>query len=443
MARISHLRVNVIVVAVFGVLIAIAAFFVFGGGGSETGDAPGRKPLGSPQLASVHPLSKMDGAMYRWVPASASTSLLAAVASSATEARTAVEINRAPVRGILDTYPSYSAVGVDIRSDEVFLQDENLFGVKVFNRLDNTPPQASFSEPKRVLGGNKTKLEYNCSIYIDPKNGDIYSLANDTVANLVVFPHDAKGNVAPMREFATPQATFGFAVDEEHQEIFIAVEMTHSIVVYNKMASGKEIPLREIVGDSTQLADPHGVAVDSKNDLLFVNNAGGSYSWKSGGEVIPGSGKFSPPSITVYPRKASGNTPPLRVIAGPKTQLNWTAGMYLDQERAELYVANDGGDSILVFRETDSGDVAPLRVLKGSKTGLKNPTGVFADQKHQELWVANLGNHTATVYPLTANGDVAPLRTIRSAPPGQLSLAFANPAALAYDSRRDEILVVN
>ncbi len=362
---------------------------------------------------------------------------------STPDASNAADADRAPLRVIRDTYPTYSAVAVDTNADEVILQDENLFGLKVFNRLDNTPPRASFTEPKRVIGGSKTKMEFNCGLYVDPKNGDVYSLSNDIVDTLAVFPHDASGNVAPMRELETPQATFGIAVDEEHQELLITSEQSNSVVVYRKMASGKEAPLREIIGEHTRLADPHGIAVDTRNNLLFVNNAGYSHSWDQEGRPVAASGKFQPPSITVFPLDARGDTPPLRIIEGPKTQLNWAAGMYLDSEHGEVYVANDATDAILIFRESDDGDVAPLRVLKGPRTGLKNPTGVFVDEKHQELWVSNMGNHTATVYARTANGDVAPLRTIRSAPAGQQALVVENPGAVGYDSKREQILVPN
>ena len=87
--------------------------------------------------------------------------------------------------------------------------------------------------------------------------------------------------------------------------------------------------------------------------------------------------------------------------------------------------------------------MAPVRVLKGDKTKLTYPTAVFVDTKHQELWVSNLGNASATVYPLMANGNVAPLRQIRSAPLGHISLTFGRTAAVAYDSKRQEILVPN
>ena len=117
--------------------------------------------------------------------------------------------------------------------------------------------------------------------------------------------------------------------------------------------------------------------------------------------------------------------------------------MAVDPDRQEVYVANDAGQAVIVFRENDKGDVQPVRVIKGSKTGLSYPTGIFVDKKNKELWATNLGNSSATVYPLAASGDVAPLRTIRSAPKGKVSLRFGKTQAVAYDSKREEILVPN
>ena len=123
--------------------------------------------------------------------------------------------------------------------------------------------------------------------------------------------------------------------------------------------------------------------------------------------------------------------------------MNWPAGIAADPEREELYVANDAGDSILVFSADARGDATPIRTLKGPRSGIKNPTGLFLDKKNDELWVSNFGNHTATVYKPTASGDTPPLRTIRSGPLGEPSLMIGNPGSVAYDTKREEILVPN
>jgi len=60
-----------------------------------------------------------------------------------------------------------------------------------------------------------------------------------------------------------------------------------------------------------------------------------------------------------------------------------------------------------------------------------------------ELFVANFGDHTALVFARLAAGNVAPKRIIRNAPAGKETSGFGNPYAVAYDSKREEVLVPN
>lgn len=389
-----------------------------------------RTPTG-PQLISVEPLEMCE-----------SVPLMAALQQEGPTGRTSappsLTFERAPLRTIRDSFPTYSAVAVDVANNEIVLQDENLFQIMVYDRLANTPPTASLTEPKRVIAGHETKVEFNCGLYIDPKTGDIYSVNNDTLDTLSVFSRSARGNVHPDRTLHTPHGTYGIAVSEEAQELYLTIQHENAVVVHRKMAQGEEKPVRKLEGAHVRLADPHGIGIDTKNQLMFVANYGNAKDNK-----VPGSGTFVPPSITVYPLRASGDTAPLRVITGPQTQLNWPAHLFVDQEHGEVFVANDGESSILVFRVTDNGDVAPTRVLKGAKTQIKNPTGIFVDTAHDELVVANMGNHSATVYPRAAQGDTPPARTIRSGPLGKTALQIGNPGSVAYDTKRDAIITPN
>ena len=115
----------------------------------------------------------------------------------------------------------------------------------------------------------------------------------------------------------------------------------------------------------------------------------------------------------------------------------------LDAEHDEMAVANSGDSSIRIFGRTATGNVAPVRIIKGPRTGIHGPMGVTFDVKNDELWVANYGDHTALVFARTASGDVAPKRIVRNAPAGSPTVGFGNPGAIAYDSKRDEILVPN
>ena len=464
-------------------LMVAAVFILLVNTGDPIGTLIGRvqRATGFPQLVSYQQLSNDDEAMCQWQPASAGelarlklqqSPATNATAETPSAAQRADAARRKPVRVIRDPYAAYSAVVVDESHNEVVLADENRFNLMVYNRLDNTPPQAAMTEPKRVIGGLKTQIEFQCDLYIDPGSGDIYAVNNDTKQRLVVFSRHAKGDVPADRELSTPYGAFGIAVDEQHQEMMLTVQHAGAVVTFHKMAQGDEPPIRLLQGEHTRLADPHGIALDAKNDEIFVANFGAHHLnetangesasnfpesligrrpnkpnwpvgiWLEGKQgILPGSGKFLPPAITVYPRTASRDTAPLRVIEGPKTQMDWPTGIAIDPERGEIYVANDMGDSVLVFDSHASGDAAPIRVLKGPKSMIKNPTGVRLDLKNNELWTANYGNHTATVHRLTASGDAPPLRVIRSAPLNQPTPSISNPHAIAYDSNRDQILV--
>jgi len=349
-----------------------------------------------------------------------------------------VDVTRPPVRDILDTAPIYSSVGVDLQRNEVFLQDSNTWSIRVFSRMDNAKPGEPPTEPRRVISGPKSDVQFNSCVYIDPQNGDVYSVENDIGDTIVTFANNATGDPEPKTKLKVTHRAFAMALDNENQELFLSVQYPPQVAVYRKGASGDEKPKRLLIGDKTRLSDSHGMAIDTKNKLLFVNNWGNISDYR-----VPGSGRFEPPSITVYPLNADGDTAPLRVIQGAKTQLDWPGAMSVDTGTGDLYVANDMGQSMIVFHGTDQGDVAPARVVKGPKTGLSYPTGVFVDAQNKEVWVSNLGNSSATVYPLTANGDVAPLRIIRSGDENKQSLRFGKTQALVYDPMREQILVPN
>ena len=387
-----------------------------------------------------------------WLMSAASIGLVlwlanAILAQVRSEDRKPITIERAPQRMIKDQYPSFSAVAINAEDNMLVVTDENLFQILEYDRRDNTPPQARLTEPKRVISGTNTHAEMMCGVYIDPVTKEVYVLNNDTQNWLPVFPRDARGNASPSRYLAAPHGTFGIAVNENTQEMFMTVQHQNSIVVYRKQASGEEKALREVAGSDTQLEDPHGIALDTKNRLIFVSNFGNAQvsppGSRGGRRAAESYGKFDLPSITVYPLDASGNTKPLWTIEGSQTQLNWPSHLAFHEDRQELFVANDADDSILVFRAGDKGNAAPVRVIKGPSTGIKNPPGITLDIKNGEIAIVSMGTHAILFFPMTANGDVKPLRIIRGGPADQAALNIGNPGAVGYDTKRGQILVPN
>ena len=385
---------------------------------------------------------------------------------------------RTPQQTIRDPYPGFAAIRVDPVHNEVVLMDEFKFDIYVYDRMAVTPASAPATTPKRVIGGGKTLSRYNSDGYVDTKTGDIYIVNNDSEPGMYVFSRTATGNVAPDRGLVTPYGAFGMTVDEERGEMFMTIQHDGAVQTFKKSAANRENAVRLLQGNKTGLADPHGIAFDPKTRLLYVANYGTERdeaagtlqelgtplntlqyrkdqqrlpNWPAGNilvqglrqEVLMGTGKFGEPSIVVHRADAEGNAAPVRVIQGPRAQLNWPTGVSVDSERGEVYVANAAGDSINVFSTSQQGNVAPIRQIKGSKTLLKNPNGVSVDTVNGEVWVANFGNHTATAYKWNANGNAEPVRVIRSAPLNAPTTLISNPYMIAFDTRRDEIIVPN
>src|SRR6202521_480034 len=275
-------------VAVVGGLGFLAWQALFSDLGSEGPWAFAQKLIGTPRLVSYDRLPGDDECAYEptaaelpprlgQIPLRAALLQQRGGGTAAPAATDPSEVTqRKPERMIRDPYAAYSAVAVDTANNEVVLTDENLFNIWVYDRSAKTPPNAS-TEPKRIIGGLNTKIEFQCGLYIDPANGDIYAVNNDTIDTLVIFSRKEIGGVVPDGELHTPHGTFGIAVDEEKQELFLTVQHDNAIVVYSKSAKGTEAPLRVVQGDDTGLADPHAMVLDTKRNLLYVTNHGSTH----------------------------------------------------------------------------------------------------------------------------------------------------------------------
>ena len=362
-----------------------------------------------------------------------------------------------PARVVSDPYPTLHSVVIDSERNKVFVSDPNRHALWSYDRQAASKGREQV-EPLTGIRGPATGMMFIAAVTIDRDAQEIYTVDNDIGDRMMVFPYDAEGNVKPKRVLDVPHQAWGLSISQERNELAVTVESSRQIVIYRKQAEGREPPLRIIRGPKTGLGDPHGVFFDGKNNEIVVANHGN----QGGREAPPGDvpprqrgtpraaepppivgGRFDEPSITVYNADAKGDVAPIRTIKGEKTGFNWPMAIDVDRDRNEIAVANNGDSSIRIFRRTDSGDVAPVRIIKGPRTGIFGPMGVAYDLKNGEIWVANYGDHTALVFPIAATGNVAPKRILRNAPAGSPTVGFGNPGAVAYDSKRDEILVPN
>jgi hypothetical protein len=357
---------------------------------------------------------------------------------------TPLEADIPAARCIADNYPSFNGVAVDPQNDIVAFSDTNRKSLLIYARGAGAKA-GDATTPIQRIQGPRTQIGFVAGTVLDSVNREVLTVNNDIEDTLMAFPYDAEGNVSPARILAVPHQSWGIALDSLRDQIAVTVQSLDAVVFYRRLASQVEAPVRSIIGTHTGLADPHGLYFDEKHQEIVVaghgNQAEGDVSVGTMGDVA--GGRFDPPAINVFAESAAGDARPIRTISGVRTKLDWPMGIALDQSSDEIVVANNGDNSVLFFKRTESGNVAPSRVIQGNRTGVNRPMSVAVDTRNNEVWVANFGDHTALVFDLGGKGNLAPKRIVRNAPAGTPSVGFGNPMAIAYDTRRGEILVPN
>jgi DNA-binding beta-propeller fold protein YncE len=357
-----------------------------------------------------------------------------------------------PVRTIADPYPAFNGIAVDAVNGLVAMSDPNRKSLLVYDRLRGAN-RGDASVPLRQIVGPDTFLGMIAGIILDPQHQEIYTANNDIEDTVVVMPYSAWGNVKPERVFSVPHQAWGLALSDSADQIAVTVEVQNTVAFYRRQVKGVEAPVRILRGQATGLADPHGIYWDDSHNEIGVANHGNfrGVVKNTGGGCSPSfvvedeaeAGESRPPSIRIFAASAKDDAKPLRVIQGARTGLDWPMGVAYDPQHDTILVANNGDSSVLIFGRNSNGDVAPLRVIRGARTGISHPMGVVVDPQRGEIWVSNWGDHSAPAFDSAARGNVAPKRIIRSAPAGTPTPGFGNPMALAYDSKRDELLVPN
>ena len=364
-----------------------------------------------------------------------------------------------PVRMVVDPYPSFNGVAVDSTNDLVMMSDTNRKSLLIYDRGAGSAASKQAATARQQIMGPDTGVGFVAGVAMDPVHRELFTVNNDVEDRLVVFDYDARGNVSPKRLLYVPHQSWGIAFAPKRDVMALSVQTPNMYVVFRREAKKFDAPIRSVRGAKTAMADPHGIYFDETHNEVVVANHGNfrpgelitsytAYDARESRQERSGNafdesarGKFVPSSITIYDGDANGDVAPLRTIQGPTSQVDWPMGVAVDEANNEIIVANNGDNSILVFPRTASGDVQPKRVIRGPLTGIKGPMGVAVAR--DEIWVANFGDHTALVFPRLAGGNVRPRRIIRNAPIGRETSGFGNPYAVAYDTRRREVLVPN
>jgi sugar lactone lactonase YvrE len=207
----------------------------------------------------------------------------------------------------------------------------------------------------------------------------------------------------------------------------------NKVLAYSRDADGNAPPVSSVAGTKTHLVYPRAVALDGARNL-YVSN-------------------YTPlekqSNVAIFAPGASGNTPPLRTISGPDTQLQAPSALSLDPA-GNLYVIDSYGAAsgcsdptggcwtVNVYAAGAAGDAAPVRSIRGPATKLYYAYGSAVDASGN-VYVAD-GYHVnccVTVYSAGASGNVKPVRTIQGS-----RTDLAVPVGIALDSHAN-VYVLN
>jgi DNA-binding beta-propeller fold protein YncE len=217
----------------------------------------------------------------------------------------------------------------------------------------------------------------------------------------------------------TLNAPRGIAVDMARNQVYIANTGDNSILVFNnaRTVTGDIGPSRSISNTVTPIGAT-GLFIDPVNDRLYVTSSG---------------------SVLAYDDVSSlngSNVTPDRELTGGSTTLSAPTGIFVDTTRNLLYVAN-GNSQILVFDDASTvngGSGAPVRTIPISS----NTAGIFVDVMADRLYVASGNSILVFDSASTANSSSTPNRTISGG--GSM---LNQPRDLFVDTGTDRLYVAN
>jgi len=228
-----------------------------------------------------------------------------------------------------------------------------------------------------------------------------------TFPQIAAFPRLAEGSPKPTRQLAGQETLLTrsghyIEYDEVNDEIMVGNAFAQAVIFFRGGADGKEAPIRVLMGPNTQIQSPDfGLAIDNVNDELYVTEH---------------------TRVLVFPRTANGDVAPIRILEGPLTELEnpyGTAairGIGVDPIHNVIVVTayfQDRG-RILIFDRTASGNTAPIRRIAGPKSRIRGSS--YSVRLHPPKgWILNPISGGIGVWSVFDSGDIPPLYLLQSA----------------------------
>lgn len=246
-----------------------------------------------------------------------------------------VPIRRISMRERIRRFNRTWGLFVDTVNNELTLAHQRRNQVTVWERTTNTDA-APLAVPKRLIRGADTGLANPHGVFVDTTTNEMYvanlgqTRGSIDLPSITVYARTASGNAGPLRKIQGAATRLDNAkpifVDAGLREIVVANgNPSNAILYFDQFASGNSQPLRVLGGDLTGLSNPTGLFVDTVNNELVVANWGNH-------------------TITIYPRGAAGNVPPLRTISPTTSRVTVGIGnpgaLYVDPVNDEIGVIN-------------------------------------------------------------------------------------------------------
>jgi hypothetical protein len=237
-----------------------------------------------------------------------------------------------------------------------------------------------------------------CEYIADIKGSSTYPGA------VIIDPVTANGNHNPGTNVIIGASTglqnpAGIALDSA-SNIYVTNMGNASVTVYAAGSAGNVAPIATISGTNSGLLNPFGIALDSSNNIFVANGI-----------------NTGTPSVTVYSAGSNGNVAPIRTIAGSLTGLADPSGIAVDP-LGRIFVGNENTPSlngfVTTFNTGANGNVAPIRTISGTNTGFSN--GVYGVAWHNHKIDVTSGDSAVSsrigIFPASSNGNVTPTKSI-------------------------------
>lgn len=252
------------------------------------------------------------------------------------------------------------------------------------------------SKPNRLLAGQQTRLSRTMhDVRYDAMHDEMF-VTNPFSRAILVFRGGADGEEAPIRIIQGSNTMLLGAdrldVDPVHNEIY--VPNGRNVLVFPRDGQGNIAPTRVITGADLTSDDVGTLAVDPVNNVFVTSRD----------VVRAGNTNFS--RLLIYDRTASGETDPLRIIAGPRTEIFRINQLQVHPPKGRIIAAMPGaydmqepeGVFIGIWNITDNGDVPPRWKIGGPGTTMLKPRGVAINAKDKEVLVGDMRMNAILTY---------------------------------------------